>query len=36
MYGREESELYGMAQAAGMIVESALERKENIGAHYVE
>jgi L-aspartate oxidase len=36
IYNREESELYNMAQVAGMIVESALERKENIGAHYVE
>jgi len=32
----EEAELYNMAHTARMVVESALDRKENIGAHYVE
>ena len=32
----EEAELYNMAQVAKMIIESALDRKNNIGAHYVE
>ena len=32
----EEAELYNMAQVAQMVVASALDRKENIGAHYVE
>jgi len=32
----EGAEFYSMVQTAKMVVESALERKENIGAHYVE
>jgi L-aspartate oxidase len=32
----EGAEFYNMAQTAKTVVESALERKENIGAHYVE
>ncbi|MCL1793058.1 MAG: L-aspartate oxidase [Oscillospiraceae bacterium] len=30
------AEIYNMAQTAQMVVESALEQKENIGAHFVE
>jgi aspartate oxidase len=33
---REEAELYSMIQTSKMVVESALDQKENIGAHYVE
>jgi L-aspartate oxidase len=33
---REQAELYSMTQVARMVVESALDRKDNIGAHYVE
>jgi aspartate oxidase len=33
---REQAELYSMTQVAKMVVESALDRKDNIGAHYVE
>ena len=33
---REEAEFYSMVQTAKMVVESALERKDNIGAHFVE
>ena len=33
---REGSEMYSMAQTAKMVVWSALEQKENIGAHFVE
>ena len=32
----EGAEFYSLAQTAKMVVESALERKDNIGAHYVE
>ncbi|MCL2775470.1 MAG: L-aspartate oxidase [Oscillospiraceae bacterium] len=32
----EEAELYNMVQTAKMVTESALDQKENIGAHYVE
>ena len=32
----EEAELYNMTQVAKMVVEAALDRKNNIGAHYVE
>jgi L-aspartate oxidase len=32
----EGAEFYSMVQTAKMVVESALDRKENIGAHYVE
>ena len=32
----EQTLLYSMVQTAKMVVESALERKENIGAHFVE
>ena len=34
--GREEAEFYSMVQTSKMVVESALERKDNIGAHFVE
>jgi len=33
---KEEAEFYSMVQTAKMVVESALDRKENIGAHFVE
>ena len=33
---RDGIEVYNMAQTAKMVVESALEQKENIGAHFVE
>jgi aspartate oxidase len=33
---REEAQFYSMVQTAKMVVESALERKDNIGAHFVE
>jgi len=32
----QEAEFYSMVQTAKMVVESALERKDNIGAHFVE
>ena len=33
---RDGAEAYNMAQTAKLVVESALEQKENIGAHFVE
>ena len=33
---KEGAEFYSMVQSAKMVVESALERKDNIGAHYIE
>ena len=33
---RDGVEIYNMAQIAKMVVESALEQKDNIGAHFVE